>query len=215
LKELIMKRHAVLLAVTLGLIAHATAIRGAAAGGGTIAGTVSITGLPSGANTVVFIENAPAATAPSTPVEMNQRGQEFIPKILPVVTGTTVRFLNSDSVAHNVFSPDYEKYDLGTWAQGQTKDYAFVTCAKAPCAYTQLCKAHPQMDAYIVVLQNQYFAVTDSHGRYVIQNVPPGNYMVGVWHARRYEAPEKAVTVTGNTPAAANFQLNRARRQDN
>jgi len=200
-----------LAAVALGFSAHATTIRGA--GSGTIAGTITITGLPTGANTVVFIENAPAAAPPATTVEMNQRGQEFIPKILPIVSGTTVRFLNNDPVAHNVFSPDYEKYDLGTWTQGQTKYYAFATCAKPPCAYPQLCKSHPQMDAYIVVLQNQYFAVTDSQGRYAIRNVPPGNYTVGVWHARRYEAPAKAVTVSGVAPSAVNFQLNHARRE--
>ena len=36
--------------------------------------------------------------------------------------GTTVKFLNSDPTQHNVFTPDYEKYNLGTWPQGQTKD---------------------------------------------------------------------------------------------
>jgi len=208
-----MTRHAALLvAIAFAFVAHAPAVRGAGAtGGGVIAGTVTITGLPSGANTVVFIEQAAAAAPPAAPVEMNQRGMEFIPKILPIVAGTTVRFLNSDPTDHNVFSPDYEKYDLGTWKQGQTKDYVFPPCAKTPCAYAQLCKAHPQMDGYIVVLQNQYFAVTDKLGHYEIRDVPPGNYMVGVWHARRYEAPAKPVTVSGTAPSTLNFQLTHTR----
>ena len=67
---------------------------------------------------------------------MDQRAMQFIPHVLPVVAGTTVKFLNSDPSPHNVFSPDYEKYDLGTWQQGQTKE-TFPECAKPPC-YAQL-----------------------------------------------------------------------------
>ena len=204
-----MNRHAcALVAIAIAIAGHVVTIGGAA---GVISGSVAITGLPTGANTVVYIEEAPAAPAPSAPVEMNQHGMEFIPKILPIVAGTTVRFLNSDSVDHNVFSPDYEKYDLGSWPQGQTKDHAFTTCTKTPCVYAQLCKSHPQMDGYVVVLQNQYFAVTDKTGHYEIRNIPPGTYTVAVWHARRFEAPAKHITVTGSAPVAVNFQLARAR----
>ena len=200
-----MKRQVcALVAIVAAIAGHAVTVRGA---GGVISGTVTITGLPTGANTVVYIEEAPAAPAAATPAEMNQRGMEFIPKILPVVTGTTVKFLNSDSVNHNVFSPDYEKYDLGSWPQVQTKNYAFTTCAKPPCVYAQLCKSHPQMDGYVVVLQNQYFAVTDKTGHYEIRNVPPGQYTLAVWHARRYGAAAKPVTITGSTPLAVNFAL--------
>jgi plastocyanin len=200
------RRAGFLMALAIAIVAHAGTIRGA---GGVISGTVKVTGLPTGVDTVVFIQEAQGTTAPAAPVEMNQRGYEFIPKVLPIVSGTTVRFLNSDQVGHNVFSPDWEKYDLGTWAQGQTKDYAFTACAKAPCAYTQLCKSHPQMDGYIVVLQNPYFAVADKTGHYEIRNIPPGTYTVAVWHTRRYGAPPKPVTVTGSTPIVLNFELAR------
>jgi plastocyanin len=207
-----MRRHAGLLAaLAIAFIAHTATIRGAGAAAGVIEGTIAVTGLPTGADTVVYIEKAPAAVPPATPVEINQRGYEFIPKVLPIVSGATVKFLNNDQVGHNVFSPDYEKYDLGTWTQGQTKDYAFTACAKPPCAYTQLCKAHPQMDGYIVVLQNQYFAVANKQGHYEIRNVPPGTYTVGVWHAGRYQAQAKPATVTGAAPAIVNFELRRGR----
>ena len=146
------------------------------AAGGAIVGTVKVGGTPA-ADAVVYIQHADGAFPPAAPGNMDQRGMKFIPHVLPVVVGTTVKFLNSDSTQHNVFSPDYETYNLGTWPQGQTKDHDFAKCVKAPCAYVQLCRIHPEMEAYIVVLQNPYFAVTDHDGHFHIDNVPPGQVL--------------------------------------
>ena len=139
---------------------------------------------------------------------MDQKQMQFLPHVLPVVAGTKVAFLNSDPTPHNVFSPDNEKYNLGTWPQGQMKDYAFAKCAKFPCVYTQLCRVHPEMEGYVVVLQNPYFAVTDKTGHYQIEGVPPGNYTVAVWHTKAKAQP-KPVTVDAAKPATVDFVLAR------
>ena len=127
---------------------------------------------------------------------------------MPVLAGTTVDFLNSDPVLHNVFSPDAcaDHVNLGTWPQGQTKDYMFAKCTKLPCVYTQLCRVHTEMEAYIVVLQNPFFAVTTKEGHYDITNVPPGTYQLAVWHAKGKAQP-KAVTVDAGKPAVVDFVL--------
>ena len=80
-----------------------------------ISGTVKVTGSASAADVVVYIQQAPGPfTPPSKPVEMDQKQFQFIPHVLPVLAGTKVAFLNSDPTPHNVFSPDNEKYNLGT-----------------------------------------------------------------------------------------------------
>jgi hypothetical protein len=117
-----------------------------------------------------------------------------------------VSFLNSDPTAHNVFSPDHEKYNLGTWPQGQTKSHVFDTCTKFPCVYAQLCRVHPEMEGFVVVLQNPYFAVTDREGHYAIADLPPGKYVVGVWHPK-LKAASKPVTVEAGTPTTVDFIL--------
>ncbi len=206
-----MSRHArfFVASVAATVIAYTGALGGATSG---ISGTVKIAGLTSNANALVYIQEAPGTFPPGAPVEMDQRGMKFIPHLLPVVAGTTVKFLNSDPATHNVFSPDYEKYDLGTWPQGQAKDYTFPECAKPPCVYAQLCKVHAEMDAYVAVLQNPYFAVTDKDGHYEIGNVPPGSYTLALWYAtrsRRYQPPPKPVTVDASGPVTVDFVLNR------
>ena len=181
----------------------------AGAAGSVIQGTVKATGLPSSADAVVYLQQVSGSfPAPAKPANIDQRSMQFNPHVLPVVVGTTVQFLNSDPTAHNVFSPDYEKYNLGTWPQGQTKDHTFAKCAKAPCAYVQLCRVHPEMEGYVVVLQNPFYAVTGADGHYKIDNVPPGTYSVGVWHAKLKSAP-KPVTVDGTKPAVVDFVLGR------
>jgi len=178
---------------------------GAIAAGSTISGTAKVTGVSSSANVVVYIVQAAGPAAPGTAV-MNQQKMQFIPHVLPVVAGTTVKFLNSDPTPHNVFSPDNEKYNLGTWPQGQTKEYAFTACKKVPCVYTQLCRVHAEMEGYVVVLQNSYFATTDAEGKYEIKEVPAGSYQLGVWHEKAKGQP-KAVTVEAGKGANVDFVL--------
>jgi hypothetical protein len=133
---------------------------------------------------------------------------QFIPHVLPVVAGTTVKFQNSDPTPHNVFSPDFEKYNLGTWPKGQSKDYTFSKCTKFPCAYTQLCRVHPEMEGFVVVLPNPYFAVSDKEGKFEIKGVPAGQYTVAVWHPK-LKAQPKPATVEAGKPATVNFDLAR------
>ncbi len=177
------------------------------AAGGVISGTVKVTGAASSADAVVYVQQAAGTFAAKT-ADMDQRKMQFIPHVLPVVAGSTVKFLNSDPTPHNVFSPDNEKYNLGTWPQGQTKDYVFSKCTKYPCVYTQLCRVHPEMEGFIVVLQNPFFAVTDKDGRYEIANVPPGPYTIAVWHAKAKGQPKPA-TVDAAKPVTVDFTLTR------
>lgn len=175
--------------------------------GGSVAGTVKATGLSSNADAVVYIEQVTGSFTPAL-ASMDQRQMQFTPHVLPVLSGTTVKFLNSDPTPHNVFSPDYEKFNLGTWPQGQTKGYAFGKCTKFPCVYAQLCRVHPEMEGFVVVLQNPFFAVSDTGGHFAIEGVPAGSYNVGIWH-QKLKAQAKAVTVQANARATLDFTLNK------
>jgi plastocyanin len=169
--------------------------------GVSLSGGVKATGQASNADAVVYVEQgAAASTSPATSATMDQRSMRFAPHVLPIVAGSTVKFLNSDPTQHNVFSPDHEKFNLGTWPQGETKSYTFSKCARFPCSYVLLCRIHPEMEAFVVVLQNSFFAVTDAAGHYEIKNLPPGKYTVGVWHPK-LKAPPKQTTLeaTGGT----------------
>lgn len=205
-----MNRRLAVLIICAGLSAISLSqATGAAGAGGTVEGTVKVTGVASNADAVVYIQQSPGPFTPAAkPAAMDQKSMQFVPRVLPVVVGTTVRFLNSDPTPHNVFSPDGEKYDLGTWPQGKTQDHVFAKCAKAPCVYVQLCRIHPEMEGYVVVLQNPLFAVTGSDGHYKIDNVPAGPVSVAVWHAKGKAQPKPA-TIDVSKPAVVDFVLSK------
>lgn len=169
--------------------------------GGTIKGKVKARGVRDNADAVVYIEKIPGKTfpAPKKHAEFDQKNLAFHPHVLPVLVGTTVDFLNSDDVLHNVFSPDKcaGSFNLGTWPKGQTRSYTFT---QAECKAVILCNVHPEMGAWVVVLETPYFAVSNKEGDYEIDNVPAGKYSLTVWHEKlkgeavSVEVPEKGET---------------------
>jgi plastocyanin len=172
--------------------------------GGSVTGTITAKGLRTSADIVVSLQ-APGLTVtpPAKLPEMDQKGMQFIPHVLPIVRGTTVKFLNSDPYAHNVFSPE-GKYNLGTWPTGQTRDHKFDKSG----VYTQLCRVHPEMEAFIVVLDTPYFALTDKAGQFTIKGVPPGKYTLVAW-SEKLKKSEQAVTVEAGKPATVAITLSK------
>lgn len=167
---------------------------------GDIHGKVVAHGVRNSADAIVYVDKIAGKTfpPPAAHAKIDQKNMQFTPHVLTVVAGTTVDFLNSDAVLHNVFSPDAcaDKFNLGTWPQGQVKSYTF----KKECFASLLCKVHSEMEGFVAVLPTPYFAVTAADGSYHISDVPDGTYTVKVWHPK-LKAATKSVAVKGATEA--------------
>jgi plastocyanin len=165
---------------------------------GDLHGKVVCKGVRDCADAVVYVGAIAGKSfpAPKDHAKMDQKNLVFSPHILPVLVGTTVDFLNSDAVLHNVFTPEAcaEKFNLGTWPQGQTKSYTFAK----ECAAVLLCKVHPEMEAYVVAVPTPYFTSVKADGSFHIGDVPDGSYTVKIWHPK-LKAAEKPATVAGAT----------------
>src|SRR5437660_3030544 len=187
-----MKRNSIIVVAVIAMLSLT-------ASAGTISGKVSgVTG-----ESVVYVEAVARKTfpAPSEKPVIDQKGLMFTPHIVAVQQGTTVEFLNSDKVAHNVFwiSVGGNKklgHNLGTWPQGEKRAFKFDN----PGAIPRLCNVHPEMGAYIVVVPTPYHATSDKSGNYRIENVPDGSYTVTTWHEGA-KNQSKPVTVSGDTKA--------------
>ncbi len=174
---------------------------------GDIQGKVTAKGRKNNGGAVIYISKIEGKTfaPPKQHAKIDQKNLVFDPHILPVVKGTTVDFHNSDDVLHNVFTPDdcAEKFNLGTWPKGESKSYTF----KNPgCISVMLCNVHPEMEAYILVLETPYYAVSEKDGSYKIKDVPAGKYTLKIWHEKLKEMSVE-LTVSGTGAITQDFEL--------
>jgi plastocyanin len=182
----------VLIAIVAGAICSAASLPGSTLSGKVTAGK---------GVSVVYVEVIAGKTfpAPAEHIVIDQKGLLFQPHVAAVPVGSTVEFLNSDKVAHNIFWPAVSgnkklSHNLGTWPSGQKREFKFDAAGVVPL----LCNVHPEMSAYIIVTPTPYFAVTDADGSYKIANVPDGQYTVSAWH-EGMKVQTKPVKVAGDT----------------
>jgi hypothetical protein len=105
----------------------------------------------------------------------------------------------SDPVNHNV------NFQLQNFTQnpvmppGDTKNYTLDSAERGPKPVA--CNIHPWMQAYWLVLDHPYFAVTDENGNYEIKNAPAGTQKVVVWQ-------EAVAYVTAGSGDSVNIKAN-------
>ena len=146
---------------------------------------------------LVYVEKAPG-TFRGGRVKMDQQNKVFLPFVLPVVQGTTVEFNNSDDLTHNVFGVGDDEFNLGNWTKGIRREHTFNKLGEVAI----LCNVHPEMEAYILVLQNPYFVHPDTSGRFRIVGVPPGEYVVKAWYRGKTKKVNVKVPANGSVTAS-------------
>ena len=212
----------------LGLGLLAVCLPQAAAG--TITGTVEVRGLRSPENVLLYLSKVPKPEfdLKQTELVMDQEKLTFIPHVLPIPVGASVAFPNNDEVEHNVFSLSRTKnFNLGSYEPGKSKT---VTFAK-PGIVEIRCDLHAEMLAYIMVMKNPYYAVSDNQGGFAIPDsellsgsgsgfqgdIPPGTYVLKAWHEKlttakqRIEVPEQGrvevqLELTRGTPSSVLYK---------
>lgn len=139
------------------------------------------------ADVVITIKGAPKSSGESAPpVVLDQSGCLYTPQILAIQTGQKLVVKNSDPVMHNVHiipgADSGNKEANKAQAQGAPDiSFSFAT----PESFLKFkCDVHPWMFAWVTVVDNPYFAVSDKDGNFKIANVPPGKYTIEATHRK-------------------------------
>ena len=122
---------------------------------------------------------------------MDQRNRAFVPHVLAIQTGTSVRFPNSDNVRHQVYSfSSAKKFQLPLYAGNPAGPVVF----DKPGVVMLGCNIHDRMSAFIVVVDSPYFASLKD-GRAVLGDLPDGRYGVHAWYQgmREVVTPQSAL----------------------
>lgn len=188
-------------AIILGAILLSALFLASFAWAGGVKGKVTAQGLRSAENIVVYVDVIPGKKfdAPAQHVSIDQRKMTFVPHVAVILRGTTVDFLNSDTVAHNVYWPSLsgnksQGHNLTIVSPSQKKTFQFNDVGFAEL----LCNLHPEMIGYVVVVPTPYFALTGKDGSFEIKNVPPGTYSLKTW-SEDGKPTTQTVTVESDT----------------
>src|SRR5437899_3187580 len=141
---------------------------------------------------VVYLEgdSADAAARPVT-ADIAINDKEYVPRVVVVPVGSTVRFQNHDPFDHNVFSvSEPSPFDLGQYGRGETRTWTFTK----PGLVRVFCNVHPRMVAFVQVMAGRHFTQAAADGSFEITPVPPGTWVVHAWHERG-QAASRGVSV--------------------
>jgi len=160
------------------------------------------------ANAFVYIKSglegktfAPATAA----VELKQQGCQFVPRVISLRKGQTLAVKNADPVSHNIHPQPQNNRE---WNQQQSpgapdleRRFGFPE-VMIPVK----CNVHAWMRGYIAVMEHPYFAITDDAGAFRLDGLPPGNYVVAIWHEKLGELTQPlAVAAKGELSLTFDF----------
>jgi plastocyanin len=144
-----------------------------------LAATVTV-GEPDPPTAIVYLEgDFGDASANAAPIEVAQRGYQFAPGLVAIRRGSVVRFPNLDEEYHSVFSySKARRFDLGRYQRDETPP----TLRFEQSGIVRLfCEIHEHMRGTILVLDTPHFTRTDAAGRYRLEGLPAGNFVLKAW----------------------------------
>ncbi len=157
------------------------------------------------ANAVVYLKDISSGKPleKAAKASLDNKGCTFVPHVQIVPVGSTLTIHNSDNVLHNTHAL-LGVDTLFNVALPITGMQLPQTMRKLGVVSVKCDAGHTWMSAYIFVVEQPYYAVTDASGKFDLKDVPPGAYTLAVWH-ESLGTQEQKVTVTAGKPSAAAF----------
>ncbi|MBI1908848.1 MAG: hypothetical protein HYS22_01595 [Deltaproteobacteria bacterium] len=148
---------------------------------------------------VVFIQGpVPGGKRLSLPsLVIDQRGCEFVPHTLLVPVGIPVTVQNSDATLHNFHTAGKVNPPTNRAQSGGSAPIPFVF--QKPEIFSVGCDVHPWMQAWIVVAEHAYYALSNEEGNFSMADIPAGAYTLKLWHEFLGEQQKKVTVREGET----------------
>ena len=152
------------------------------------------------ANVVIYVSDGLAAQSvepPTQPAVLEQKGCQYKPHVLALQANQKLSVVNSDETTHNIHpTPANNREWNMTQPHGMPLEQSF---ARQEVAVPVKCNVHPWMRAYVAVLKNPYFAVSDKNGSFDIKNLPPGTYTITAWQEKFGTQTQKVTVGAGES----------------
>jgi hypothetical protein len=126
------------------------------------------------------VEKGKAWDKPAAPPALRNTNCDFRPYVQVVQLRSDVELVNDDAVFHNLhsFLGKVTVHNVSLPKNGRPVRRAFAE----PGMVRIECDAHSWMKAWVYVADSPYYAMTDKTGRFVIRDLPAGEYTLVAWH---------------------------------
>jgi plastocyanin len=142
---------------------------------------------------------------PATPVNLEQRGCRYIPRVFGVRAGQPLEISNDDDTFHNVHPlPRVNReFNRGMSLKGERHTHTFT---EPEVMVRFKCDVHSWMSAHVGAMAHPFFALTGPDGRFEISGLPPGTYTIEAWH-ERFGTQTREFTVGDGQTQSAEFSF--------
>jgi plastocyanin len=133
------------------------------------------------AGIAVVVQTKTPEPPPATPPKavMDQRKEQFVPRVLIVRRGTEVSFPNTDRVQHHVYSfSPAKQFELALYRGNEHPPVTFDRDGIDVLG----CNIHDHMVGYVLIVDSSHFGFTDRDGRLAFNDLPNEPVKVTVWH---------------------------------
>jgi hypothetical protein len=129
---------------------------------------------------IAILEPAQKGKAPPRPLlRIRTSGKRFVPRVAWTTPGSEVSFPNQDHILHNVFSVCCaNSFDTGHYEPGDSPRVR----VERPGLMKLYCNVHHKMNAFLWVIETPFAQVLDGKAGIDFSGVPPGTYLLKLWH---------------------------------
>jgi plastocyanin len=140
--------------------------------------------------------------APADPVVVTQRECMYAPRVVGIVAGQKVIIRNGDPTYHNVRAASGKKTVFNLSQPAEAPEIVRENLGKPGDVVSLHCDVHGWMQAFAVINDHPFFAVTPDDGSFTLANVPVGTYQLEAWHPTLGQQTAKVTVKAGKTVAA-------------
>jgi len=132
-------------------------------------------------------------TPPPEPVILSQSRCRYEPHVAGVMINQKLRIVNGDPTLHNIhcLAEKNPKFNIGQAVEGMEAERSF---AVPEVMILFRCHVHTWMRCYLGVVPHPFYAVTGKDGKFSLNQLPEGEYMIEAWH-EKYGSQARSVTL--------------------
>ena len=144
-------------------------------------------------------------STPTSKVSINQQGCMYNPHVFGMMANQPLEITNDDATLHNIHAlpKNSSQFNIAQPNKGMKLTKTFD---KPEVMVKIKCEVHNWMAAYVGVLDNPFYAVSDEKGNFTIKNLPPGEYELEAWH-EKFGTKTMKVTVGASDTKTVDFSF--------